>query len=92
MALSNAEKQRRYRERHMMVPRNGHPAIAMELRAVPAPPGGAPDLTEVHAALAEARHVLSNHNPYNATMARQIQSLLLVLERVVEALGGPRGL
>lgn len=91
MALSNAEKQRRYRERHVMVPRDAHPKVALASPDVCATPRADLDLTAVRAALADARHVLANTSPYPSTMARQIQQVFVVLEHLVEALDGLRG-
>ena len=85
MALSNAEKQRRYRARHVMVPRDAPAQVALEPQAVPVPSAVAPDLTEVRAALAEARHVLANRYPHLPVLCQQVQTLMTVLERLVEA-------
>ena len=87
MALTNAERQRRYKARHFVTdaaaggaPQNGT-----------APPGVAPDLTAVRAALQHAQILMTNTAPYPGMMFRQLQSLLKTLEALVEALDGPRG-
>jgi len=90
VALTNAEKQQRYRARHVMVPRETA-ALPLASPIAPVCQQGVPDLTAVRAALAEARKMLANTSPYPGTMARQIQQVFAVLVQLVEALEAPRG-